>query len=1081
MVTSGSYGIKVLLFAAVLSLASLTAWFDGTEVNQALIWLPSGVAVAGLAMIGWRAVWVVALTVALMRLLSGCGLPLCCSSAVAASLEALFGAWLVHTLQVRRGLDRMRDVMALYLVTLCAPLASIAATVTNRLLLFERSWEDAISDMSGWWRMNAIGMLVVLPVAMSWPALRNAREWRRPLGQASLWGVFSGTIAGCIALFGEPGISSIMLFGLMPMICFAAALHMGNRGSATAAFVGVLMIAIPASHAIGPFQGIPLLERHVVAQIMFVGLAAVSPLFGALLAERDANAARWLQSEGVGNALLRILPDATYRLRPDGTIVDAVLPKDPALPPATDLIGKHMSEVLDGPLCDKWLAQLDRLYRDEPTETIEYQLTTNSGGRDREVRFVKLPTGDAMSVDRDITERKRAERQLTMQATILAMIAADSKRSDVFDALVKGTELLIPDGRISIMMLHGDRLHVATAPSLPNDYLELIDGLQIGINCGACGTAAATADVVICPDVKTAACTTDYTDVLQRFNLRALWSVPIRSHDGTVLGTFAIYHDHVRSPQAFEIALIERAAVLAGLMIGVERREGLLASIHNNVNEGLFRCISDDGFVYVTASFANLFGYASADELRETWHLSDNGSHRKCLAELVNETKALRSQKRLLHRRDGTEFWALISTSVTFDDNENELICDGTIIDITQYKELEDQLRQSQKMDAVGQLAGGVAHDFNNLLTAISGFAEMVNMQLPVDSEMRGDVHQILEASKRAASLTRQLLAFGRRQVLEPEVLELHEAVVHITDLMSRLIGEHIELVIAPSTTSVRAEVDRGQLEQVLLNLVINSRDAMAKGGRITIETCVANIEQHESQHELEPGKYAVLKVRDEGDGMPADVQARAFDPFFTTKGPGVGTGLGLSTVYGIVKQSGGTVVIETEPGKGTIISVFLPFVVELPRPEPDIMVPHIKGGTGTILVVEDEPIVLELARRTLEGAGHTVLPAKHGLEALQVFAENQDRLDLVLTDIVMPNMGGAELGSRIHAIQPSMRILFMSGYAREAIDLPRDIDLRSAFLHKPFTTSQLKEQVGIMLADNHQDLQGQQPPTQTT
>ena len=1078
MVTSGSNRLKLLVLAAAMSLASLTNWISGSEIQQALIWLPSGVAIAGLAIIGWRAVWVVALTIALQRMMMGRGVPQCLSAALATSLEALFGAWLVHAFHIRRGLDRLRDVMALYVVSLCAPLASIASTLITRQLFLGQ--DSTFHGMTGWWRMNAIGILIGLPVVMSWPVLAKPRDWLRPLGQASLWGIFAGAIAGAVVVFGEPGMSSVMLFGAVPMISFAAALHMGNRGSATAALVGALVITIPASHAIGPFEGIPVLERHIVAQILLVSLAAVSPMFGALLAERDANAARWLQSEGVGNALLRILPDATYRLRLDGMIVDAVMPQDPELPRASELIGKHLSEVVDAAVCERILLQLERLQRGEPTETIEYQLKTPSGFRDREVRFVQLPTGDAMSVARDITERKRAERQLTMQANILEMIAAGKKRTEVFRALAEGTERLVSDGRISIMMLHGDRLYTSMAPSLPADYLELIEGLEIGVNHGACGTAAATAEVVICADVMTDREMADYREIGRQFDLLACWSVPILSSDGSVLGTFAIYHDHPRAPQPFEIALIQRAAVLAGLMIDRERREGLLASIHRNVNEGLFRSIPGDGFVYATASLAKLFGYESANDLRETWHLSDNESHRTCLEQLANQTMTERSQKRLLYRRDGSEFWALISTSVTFEDNDNELICDGTVIDITQHKELEDQLRQSQKMDAVGQLAGGVAHDFNNLLTAISGFAETVDMQLPQSSKLRGDIQHILSASKRAATLTRQLLAFGRRQVLSPEVLDVHDAVVNVTDLACRLIGQHIELVIVPSTDSVRAEVDRGQLEQVLLNLVINSRDAMSHGGRITIETTTETFCNDNPHPELEAGKYAVLRVRDDGEGMSCEVQARAFEPFFTTKELGVGTGLGLATVYGIVKQSGGTVVIDSELGHGTTVSVFLPFVTELPRPERQVPVPRIEHVPGTILVVEDEPVVLELTQRTLAAAGHTVLVAKDGREALEVFAEHKDEIDLVLTDIVMPKIGGATLGAEIHAMQPSMRIMFMSGYARDAIDLPRDIDLRSAFLHKPFTTDQLKEQVAMMLSDSYLHQRDAQPPTET-
>ena len=1066
MVTSGNAWLRLLLFSVALALSSITPSAAASDVHQALIWLPSGVAVAGVALIGPRALWIVALTIASQRLLLGYAILDTSIAAVAASLEALLGAIVLRTLQVRRGFERLRDVMAIYLAAMCAPLVSIASAMVGRWLLWSDRQFGMLEGMSGWWRMNAIGILVVVPLAMSWPLLPTRREWLRPLGQASLWGCCAGMIAGLVMFFGEPTMVSVVLLGALPLVCFAAALHMGNRGSSTAALIGVVMTALPAQVGIGPFQGIPIYERHVVAQMVLVGLAALSPLFGTLLAERDANAARWLQSDGFSRALLRILPDATYRLRGDGTLLDAVLPNDPMQVKAGALIGKHICEICPPELSQRVLTQLDKMDRGEATDILEHQLSTPTGRRDREVRFVRLPNAEAMCVSRDITARKRAERQLTMQADILEMVASGKARSEVFAALVEGAETLIPDGRCSILLLHGDRLHVAAAPSLPARYNQLIDGFRIGINCGACGTAAATGNVVICSDVRSDERFAAYREVMQQFAMRACWSVPIRSNEGNVLGTLAIYHNEVREPQAVEIGLMERTAVLAGLTIDNERREGLLASIHQNVSEGLFRTIPNEGFAYVNTSFAQMFGYESAEQFRSDWPQAKHQTHRNCLQQLVNETISLRSSKKRLYRADGTEFWALISTSLTLDDSDTELICDGTLRDIRSFKEVEDQLRQSQKMDAVGQLAGGVAHDFNNLLTAIIGFAETVNMELPQDSETSNDVRQILEAARRAAGLTRQLLAFGRQQVLSPEVLELPEVVSTLQDLMRRLIGEHITLSITPSLGSVRTKVDRGQLEQVVLNLVINSRDAMPKGGQVVIRTCIEERTTRSTRNDLEPGKYAVLTVQDTGSGMAPEVQSRAFDPFFTTKAAGVGTGLGLSTVYGIVKQSGGTVLIDSELGLGTTISVYLPFVDELPATEQPVPIPRAAKHTGCVLIVEDEPFVLELAHRTLRNAGHQVLVAKDGREALQVFANHIGQIDLVVSDIVMPHLGGPELADELHRLQPNLRVLFISGYARESLDLGPRTQHRIAFLHKPFTTSQLTEQVGNMLAD---------------
>lgn len=1064
MVTSGSIAWRLVGFAVALATAFATMTIHQTP-TQALVWLPSGVAITGLFVLGWRAVWLVAVATLTYLLLANHPMQLALIGALGSSAEALLGCWLLKALRMRQGCARLYDVVAIYVMALAAPIAAMACIVFGRLMMAGPQAESPFTGMAGWWRMNTIAILITVPLAVSWPILQHRRDHLRPIGRACFWGGLAGLLAVTVMLVATPSVSSIFLLGVLPMIALAAALDIGNRGSSTVCFLSVLCIALPAGVGVGVFEAIDPSERRIVTQILLAGVAALSPLFGALLAERDTNAARLLQTEGAGNALLRLLPDATYRLSPDGYVLDAVLPKDPALPDADELIGKHIREITQPYIAKQLLQQLQLLHDGKPTETTEYSLETPLGRRDREVRFIMLPNGEAMSVARDITERKRAERQLELQASILEMIASGEPRNSVFHALVQGVETLIPDGKCSILLRHGDRLHMACSQSLPDEYKELIDGLPVGVNNGACGTAAATGKTVIAADTLNDPRTAAYVDIAKQFGLRACWSVPIPSADGTMLGTLAVYHHCVREPQPFEIHAVERAAVLAGLMIDNERREALLASIHKNVNEGLFRCMPGDDFAYVNASFAHMLGYESPDELLATWRTGANADHIDALEQLTTETSSLRSHKMQLPRRDGSRFWALISTSVTFDDNDAELICDGTITDITSFKELEDQLRQAQKMEAVGQLAGGVAHDFNNLLTAISGFSETIDAQLPPASEARSDVIQIREACKRAAGLTRQLLAFGRQQVLNPEVLELPNVIDNVRDMVDRLIGGHIEVVIEPHQSSVRAKADRGQLEQVILNLVINARDAMPNGGTVTVTASAIELPEHNLHPDLPAGRYAVLQVRDTGTGMTPEVQARAFDPFYTTKAVGVGTGLGLATVYGIVKQSNGDIVIDSTIGAGTCMSVYLPFESELPTAEPTVTVPRPEARHGTILVVEDERVVLELTERVLVTAGHKVLSAADGIEALQVYSEHHDQIDLVVTDIVMPNMGGAELVAELHASQPNLPILYMSGYAPDSIELPSN-SLRVAFLDKPFSTRQLTDQVGRML--NH-------------
>jgi signal transduction histidine kinase/ActR/RegA family two-component response regulator len=393
---------------------------------------------------------------------------------------------------------------------------------------------------------------------------------------------------------------------------------------------------------------------------------------------------------------------------------------------------------------------------------------------------------------------------------------------------------------------------------------------------------------------------------------------------------------------------------------------------------------------------------------------------------------------------------------------DGELLGAGSVVmDLTAHKRLESQLLQSQKMEAVGRLAGGVAHDFNNVLTAISGFGQFALSALDDgNAEVRDDIQQVLDAADRAASLTRQLLAFSRQQVLQPHVLNMNGVVNGLSRMLERLIGEDVRLVAKPAPKLSAVKADPSQLEQVLVNLVVNARDAMPNGGTLVIET--ANVEldtAYASTHEgVSAGPYVMLAVTDTGIGMDAATRGRAFDPFFTTKPSGKGTGLGLATVYGIVRQSGGSVDIYSEPGHGTTFKVYLPRCDEradrqrTPAPSAAVM----PGSRRTVLLVDDDVFVATTARRTLERAGYHVLTASNGREALGVVEMHPGRLDLLVTDLVMPEMGGRELARRVVTRMPLLRVLYTSGYTAEAVNQQAVLDPRDAFLGKPFTPDAL-------------------------
>ncbi|HEY6057167.1 MAG TPA: PAS domain S-box protein, partial [Candidatus Limnocylindrales bacterium] len=388
------------------------------------------------------------------------------------------------------------------------------------------------------------------------------------------------------------------------------------------------------------------------------------------------------------------------------------------------------------------------------------------------------------------------------------------------------------------------------------------------------------------------------------------------------------------------------------------------------------------------------------------------------------------------------------------------------LADISAQRRLEEQLLQAQKMESIGRLAGGVAHDFNNILTAITGFSELLLMDLPQGSPARDSVEAIRQASERASGLTQQLLAFSRRQVLQPRVLDLNEAIRAIEPMLRRLIGEHISLAINLRRRIGHIQADPSQLEQVVLNLVVNARDAMPDGGRLSIETGTADFDEgYAAEHfELNPGRYVMLAVSDTGVGMDRATRAHMFEPFFTTKERGQGTGLGLATIYGIVRQSGGHIWLYSEPGRGTTFKLYFPFVasgvVEEAAPSPPAV-----GGDETILLVEDEDTVRDIASVVLERGGYRVLAAIDGREAIAVEQSFRGQIDLLVTDVVMPGMSGPDLARRIKARRPGLRALFLSGYTEDMIGGQEDLDVGDAFLGKPFTPDSLARKVRDVLA----------------
>jgi two-component system, cell cycle sensor histidine kinase and response regulator CckA len=472
-------------------------------------------------------------------------------------------------------------------------------------------------------------------------------------------------------------------------------------------------------------------------------------------------------------------------------------------------------------------------------------------------------------------------------------------------------------------------------------------------------------------------------------------------------------------------------------------------------------------FLAVNAQACRHYGYTREEFAAMTLRDIRPPDELPRLAEIIgqiDESTSARTDLVRHRKKDGTIIdVGVTGQSVRFAGRAARMV---VIDDLTERNRLQQQLRQAQRMEAVGRLAGGVAHDFNNLLTVINNYADFALEGLPEAAPRRDDLVQVRAAGERAAQLAGQLLAFSRRQVLQPQVLDLNAVVGSIQPMLQRLIGEHIELVPALAPDALIVHADRGQLEQVVVNLVVNARDAMPRGGLVRVETASVELDDGyaRTHPSVSPGPHALLAVTDTGDGMDSATQAQVFEPFFTTKPAGQGTGLGLSTVYGIVKQSGGSIWVYSELGRGSTFKVYLPICPDAVAAEAERTTAAGTGGSETILLVEDEAGVRTASQRVLSGAGYRVLSASNGVEALSVVAGHTGRIHLMVTDVVMPQMSGRQLASELCAARPDLKVLYMSGYTQDAIGNHGVLQPGVAFIPKPFAAADLIRKVRAVL-----------------
>jgi PAS domain S-box-containing protein len=530
------------------------------------------------------------------------------------------------------------------------------------------------------------------------------------------------------------------------------------------------------------------------------------------------------------------------------------------------------------------------------------------------------------------------------------------------------------------------------------------------------------------------------------------------------------------------VSALERQRVEQALRKNEER----FRELYDNAPLGYHEYDTEGRITNVNRTDLEMLGYTAEEMIGQPmwkFNVEEEDAREQILRKLAGTLPPGRSLERAYRRKNGSTFPVLIEDRLILDEKGRISGIRCTIQDIAERKRaeremfaLQDQLRQAMKMEAIGQLAGGIAHDFNNLLTIISGYSQLSLNQLRKGEPLRENIEEIQKATERAAALTRQLLAFSRRQIMEIRVLDLNTVLRDLEKLLRRIIGEDIKLITVLSEDLGRMKADPGQIEQVILNLAVNARDAMPAGGKFILET--SNVELDEayarSHISVKPGSYIKICVSDTGAGMSTEVRERIFEPFFTTKETGKGTGLGLSTVYGIVNQSGGNIWAYSEVGRGTTFKIYFPRVEEARDAPKQTAAPvEILHGSETILLVEDEEAVRTLARKTLESCGYRILEASNGLEALRVAeGHSEPALHLLLTDVVMPGMGGRDLADQLIRLRPEMKVLYMSGYTDNAIVHHGILNPGIQFLQKPFSPQFLVQKVQETLKSRSEGIQ---------
>ena len=695
---------------------------------------------------------------------------------------------------------------------------------------------------------------------------------------------------------------------------------------------------------------------------------------------------------------------------------------------AREVIGRRISMICPPDRFDEIRGILQDIKNGVPVESLETVRKTKSG-KLIDVALTVSPVCDsdgsivgASAIARDITAQKLAEEALrkanetSIYGSPLPIVAADAARcitmwNPAAEALLGWSEAEVI-GKPN--------------PSIPANRQAEVDSLHAKLLSG---------QIVTGVEVQRQKRDGSLVTI-------SLSAAPIRDVNRKVKGILGFLTDVTQQKQSEE---------------AIRKAEQKYRAIFENAVNGIYQTTSDGSYISANPALARMFGFESPEELIEARNslpkqLYVNPKLREDFIHNLTQNGSVHNFEYQAYRKDGKTIWVSENAHVVRGPDGNVLYYEGSVEDTSQRHELEHQLQQMQKIEAVGRLAGGVAHDFNNILMAISSYAELLEKKLN-DAAPRRYIGEIIKATDRGSSLTQGLLAFGRKQVVSPKVLDLNAVIAEQVKMLRRLIPENIDLQFVPGIGSLLIKADLTQIEQVVMNLVINARDAMPDGGRLVIETGNARLNGVDgllaSQRPL--GDCVMLGVSDNGCGMSAETKSRIFEPFFTTKEQGKGTGLGLAIVFGIVKQNEGQIFLHTESGLGTTFKIYFPVAEAIPEARNEESHELPPGGTETILLVEDEQGVRESTAEYLEESGYTVLRANNGPSALQVSEDYQKSIHLLLTDLIMPEMSGRELSEKIAKARPGIRVLFMSGYSNNILSNQQVLDPRHQLLQKPF------------------------------